>query len=69
MPDASLVAVRVGVVGLAQAGPVDADAFRLKHWQLQGSSDGLDWVVLHNHDRYATYFSFLLKIERSAFEA
>ena len=40
-------------LNMPQAGPVDADAFRLKHWQLQGSSDGLEWIVLHNHNRYA----------------
>ena len=35
---------------MLRAGPVDAEAFRLKNWQLQGSSDGLEWVVLHNHE-------------------
>lgn len=28
-----------------RAGPVDAEAFRLRNWQLQGSSDGMEWVA------------------------
>jgi hypothetical protein len=36
-----------------RAGPVDAAAFRLSNWQLQGSCDGLEWSVLHHHQHGA----------------
>ena len=32
-----------------RTGPVDAEAFRLTSWQLQGSRDGVEWELLRHH--------------------